>query len=80
VTKVFKGETVVETILEKVDDFLVRDIDYSGALVEKVPRVLTQGLALFLLHHGQIHVSTRASHGAREVAGELVLELVPLVD
>jgi hypothetical protein len=25
-------------------------------------------------------VSTRASHGAREVAGELLLELVPLVD
>jgi hypothetical protein len=25
-------------------------------------------------------VSTRASHGALEVAGELLLELVPLVD
>jgi hypothetical protein len=25
-------------------------------------------------------VSTRASHGAREVAGGLLLELVPLVD
>jgi hypothetical protein len=25
-------------------------------------------------------VSTRASHGARKVAGELLLELVPLVD
>jgi hypothetical protein len=39
-----------------------------------------QGLALFLLHHSQVHVSTRASHGAREVAGELFLELIPLVD
>jgi hypothetical protein len=71
---------VVETVLEKVDDFLVGDIDYSGALVEKAPHVLTQGLAPFLLHHGQVHASTRASHGAREVAGELLLELVPLVD
>jgi hypothetical protein len=71
---------VVETVLEKVDDFLVGDIDYSGALVEKAPHVLTQGLALFLLHHGQVHAITRASHGAREVAGELLLELVPLVD
>jgi hypothetical protein len=35
---------------------------------------------LFLLHHCQVHASTRASHGAREVAGELILELVPLVD
>jgi hypothetical protein len=34
-TEVFKGATVVETVLEKVDDFLVGDIDYSGALVEK---------------------------------------------
>jgi hypothetical protein len=35
---------------------------------------------LFLLHHYQIHASTRASHGACEVAGELILELVSLVD
>jgi hypothetical protein len=47
-TEVFKGETV----LEKVDDFLVGDIDYSGALVEKAPHVLVQSFALFLLHHG----------------------------
>jgi hypothetical protein len=71
---------VVETVLEKVDDFLVGNIDYSGALVEKAPDVLVQGLALFLLHHSQVHASTRASHGAREVAGELFLELIPLVD
>jgi hypothetical protein len=44
-----------------------------------VPHVLAQGLALFLLHHSQVHVSARASHGTREVAGELYLELVPLV-
>jgi hypothetical protein len=50
---------VVETMLEKVDDFLVIDIDYSGALVEKAPHVLAQGLALFLLHHGQVHASTQ---------------------
>jgi hypothetical protein len=33
-TKVFEGAMVVETALEKVDDFLVGDIDYCGALVE----------------------------------------------
>jgi hypothetical protein len=71
---------VVETVLEKVHDFLVGDIGYSGALVEKAPHVLAQGLALFLLHHGQVHASTRESHCAREVASELLLELVPLVD
>jgi hypothetical protein len=71
---------MVETVLEKVDDLLVGDIDYSGALVEETPHVLTQGLALFKLHHSQVRARTRASHGAREVAGELFLELVPLVD
>jgi hypothetical protein len=71
---------VVETVLEKVDDFLVGDIDYSGALVEKVPHVLSQGLTLFLLHHGRVHASSLASHGTHEVAGELLLELVPLID
>jgi hypothetical protein len=71
---------VFRRALEKVDDFLVGDIDYSGALVKKAPHVLPQGLALFLLHHGQVHASTRASRGAREVAGELLLELIPLVD
>jgi hypothetical protein len=33
---------VVETALKKVDDFLVGDIDYRGALVEKAPHVLAQ--------------------------------------
>jgi hypothetical protein len=42
---------VVETVLEEVDDLLVRDIDYGGALVEKALHVLAKGLALFLLHH-----------------------------
>jgi hypothetical protein len=35
---------------------------------------------LFLLDHGQVHASTRLAHGAREVACELLLQLVPLVD
>jgi hypothetical protein len=38
------------------------------------------GLSLFLLHHCQVHASTRATHSAREVADELFLELVPLVN
>jgi hypothetical protein len=78
--EVFEGATVVETVLEEVDDLLVGDIDYGGALVEEAPHVLANGLALFLLHHSQVHASTRAAHGAREVAGELLLQLVPLVD
>jgi hypothetical protein len=71
---------VVETVLEEVDDLLVGVIDYGGALVEEAPHVLAEGLALFLLHHSQVHASTRAAHNAREVAGELLLQLVPLVD
>jgi hypothetical protein len=78
--EVFESATVVETVLEEVDDFFVRDIDYCGALVEEVPHVLAKGLVLFLLHHSQVHASTRAAHSAREVAGELLLQLVPLVD
>jgi hypothetical protein len=39
-TEVFEGATVVETVLEKVDDLLVGDIDYSGTLVEEAPHVL----------------------------------------
>jgi hypothetical protein len=50
-TEVFKGATVIETVLEEVDDFFVRDIDYCGALVKETPHVLAEGLALFLLHH-----------------------------
>jgi hypothetical protein len=79
-TEVFEGATVIETILEKVDDLLVGDVDYGGALVEEAPHVLAKGLALFLLHHCQVHASTRATHSACEVAGELFLKLVPLVD
>jgi hypothetical protein len=33
-TEVFEGATVVEAVLEEVDDLLVGDIDYGGALVE----------------------------------------------
>jgi hypothetical protein len=66
--------------LEKVDDLLVGDIDYRSALAQKISHVLAYGLSLFLLQHHQVHASTRASHGAGEVAGELILELVPLVD
>jgi hypothetical protein len=65
--------------LEEVDDLLVGDVDYDGALVEEAPHVLAKGLTLFLLHHSQVHASTRATHSAREVAGELFLKLVPLV-
>jgi hypothetical protein len=39
-TKVFKGATIVETVLEKVDDLLVGDIDYNGTLVEEASHVL----------------------------------------
>jgi hypothetical protein len=39
-TEVFEGATVVETVLEEVDDLFVGDIDYSGALVEEVSHVL----------------------------------------
>jgi hypothetical protein len=49
---------VVENILEEVDDLLVGDVDYGGALVEEAPHVLAKGLALNLLHHGQVHAST----------------------
>jgi hypothetical protein len=31
---------MVETVLEKVDDLLVSDIDYGGALFEEAPQVL----------------------------------------
>jgi hypothetical protein len=41
-TEVFEGATVVETILEEVDDFLVRYMDYSGAFVEEAPHVLAK--------------------------------------
>jgi hypothetical protein len=78
-TEVFKGATVIETVLEAVDD-LVGDVDYGGAFVQEAPHVFAKGLALFLLHHCQVHASTRATRSAREVAGELFLKLVPLVD
>jgi hypothetical protein len=39
-TEVFKGAMVVETVLEDVDDLLVGDVDYGGALVEEAPHVL----------------------------------------
>jgi hypothetical protein len=31
---------MVEAVLEKVDDLLIGDIDYSGALVKKASHVL----------------------------------------
>jgi hypothetical protein len=71
---------VVETILEEVDDLLVGDVDYGGALVEEAPHLLVEGLALFLLHHSQVYASTRSAHSAREVAREMLHQLVPLVD
>jgi hypothetical protein len=57
-TEVFKGAMVVETVLEEVDDLLVGDVDYGGVLVEEAPHVLAKGLAVFLLHHCQVHAST----------------------
>jgi hypothetical protein len=42
-TEVFEGATVVKTVLEKVDDLLVGDVDYGGALVEETPHVLAKG-------------------------------------
>jgi hypothetical protein len=45
-TEVFEGATVVETVLEEVDDFFVRDIDYCGALVEEAPHVLAKVLTV----------------------------------
>jgi hypothetical protein len=79
-TEVFEGATLIEPVLEEVDDFLVGDIDYGCTLVEKATHVLADRLTLLLLDHRQIHVSTRASHSTREVAGELGLQLVLLVD
>jgi hypothetical protein len=31
---------MVETILKEVDDLLVGDVDYGGALVEETPHIL----------------------------------------
>jgi hypothetical protein len=42
--------------------------------------ILVELLTLLMLDHHQNHVSTRACHGACEVASELGLQLVPLVD
>jgi hypothetical protein len=71
---------VVEAVLEEVDDLLFGDVDYGGTVVEEATHLLAEGLALFLLDHGQVHASTRSTHGAREVASEMILQLVPLVD
>jgi hypothetical protein len=57
-TEVFKGAMVIEPVLEQVNDFFVGGIDYGRTPVEKASHVLAEGLALFLLEHRQIHVST----------------------
>jgi hypothetical protein len=49
VIKVFKCATVVEDVLEDVNDFFVRDVDDGRALVEKALHVLAKRLALLLL-------------------------------
>jgi hypothetical protein len=64
-TKVFEGAMMVETVLEALIDLFVGDVDYGRTLVEKAVHVLLERLALFLLDHRQVHVSTRASHGTR---------------
>jgi hypothetical protein len=35
VTEVFEGATVIEPILEEVDDFFVGDVNYGRTLVEE---------------------------------------------
>jgi hypothetical protein len=66
--------------LEDVDDYFIGDVDYSRTLIKKASHVLVERLALFLLDHRRVHVSTRAPHGAREVDSELGFQLVPLVN
>jgi hypothetical protein len=39
-TEVFESTTVVESVLEKVDDLLVGDVDYGRSFVEEAPHVL----------------------------------------
>jgi hypothetical protein len=39
-TEVFESTTVVESVLEEVDDLLVGDVDYDRVLVEEVSHVL----------------------------------------
>jgi hypothetical protein len=39
-TEVFEGATMIETVVDEVDDLLVDNIDYSGALVEEASHVL----------------------------------------
>jgi hypothetical protein len=46
----------------------------------EVTHVLAKRLALLLLDHRQVHASARVPHGTCEVAGELRLQMVPLVD
>jgi hypothetical protein len=69
-TEVFKGAMVVKTALENVDDFFVKDVDYSRALVEEATRVLVECFALLLSDLRQVHACTRAPHDAREVASD----------
>jgi hypothetical protein len=42
-TEVFEGAAVVKTVLEKVDDLLVGDVDDGSALVEEAVHVLAEG-------------------------------------
>jgi hypothetical protein len=39
-TEVFEGAIMIKTVLEKVDDLLVGNIDYSSSLVEEASHVL----------------------------------------
>jgi hypothetical protein len=39
-TEVFEGAMMIKTVLEKVDDLLVGNIDYSSSLVEEASHVL----------------------------------------
>jgi hypothetical protein len=66
--------------LDDVHDLFVSDVDDNRALIEETSHVLAECLALLLLDLREVHVSTRAPHGPKEVAGELQLQLISLVD
>jgi hypothetical protein len=39
-TEAFEGATMIETVLEEVDDLLVGDVDYGSAVVKETLDVL----------------------------------------
>jgi hypothetical protein len=59
-TEVFKGVTVVKTVLEEVDDFLVGDIDYGGAPI--APAKLLVNCSFSWSHLSIEYFSSNSSH------------------